>query len=635
MLLAMHSDTANVNPAIPIARRLAAVVFTDVVGYSAMVHANESEAVARVRADLDSMRSACLRHGGECLSSMGDGLMLAFPSSVEAVSFAVNIQSAFGTRNLASPVSAIRHRIGIHLGDVLRLEDGHLAGDGVNIASRLEGKAPAGGICLSQTVYDTVRGKLPLKASFGGEQALKNIAHPVPVWLIEPGAQTSAARAGAGARRLGRMPAFAIACALAAVFTLLAWHFVPAKIAVGAPAPSSEAVPATGSVVVLPVRSDPANAGKADAVRMDIVSMLARSSTILQVAEPSAQQVRDSAADAATVAHALQSRFAVDSRIEDGGHSLNAILFDAATRAEVWSERIQLPADERARRRAIHGSVWRLRGALLDAESHRVRTAPEGSGTPADDVLRADAIARTDLPQRERLDRMSRLYETALRRDPQLLSAMMASSEVIIQRLELDPLVDREAKIRRLDELTAKLVALGRNRPNPWFARAYALMYKGEFAGAVEAARTALQLEPDSAGVMALNARMVLMAGEPAQAVQIAEQADSLGLVNGMLNSARCEALLLAGNPGATTVCERARAATANDDFLELLAAAAYQAAGDTARAQRGVRELRKVEPNTSVEYLRVRRISSHPGFVKLTEDKLYTPLRQAGLPER
>jgi class 3 adenylate cyclase len=167
-------------------RRLTAVVFTDVVGYSALMRIDEASTIQRVSADLERIRGACARHGGEYLNSMGDGLMLAFTSAVAAVGFALDIQQEFANRTNRETGTPLRHRVGIHVGDVFRTSDGQLAGDGVNIAARLESGAPAGGICISQTVHDVVQGKLALDAQYAGERQFKNIDRPLPVWHIQP-----------------------------------------------------------------------------------------------------------------------------------------------------------------------------------------------------------------------------------------------------------------------------------------------------------------------------------------------------------------------------------------------------------------------------------------------------------------
>jgi class 3 adenylate cyclase len=165
------------------ARRLQAIVFTDVVSYSALMQANESLTIKKVRADLQRMKEEGQTQGGMLINTMGDGLLMIFPSAIQAVRFSLAMQKAFSRNN---DPGALRHRFGIHIADVALLQDGGIAGDGVNSASRLESMAPNGGICLSQIVYFIVKGKLPLPPSSMEMIALKNISEPVAVYKYAP-----------------------------------------------------------------------------------------------------------------------------------------------------------------------------------------------------------------------------------------------------------------------------------------------------------------------------------------------------------------------------------------------------------------------------------------------------------------
>jgi class 3 adenylate cyclase len=113
------------------------------------------------------------------------------------------------------PEQALEHRMGVHIGDVFRQETGGVAGDGVNIAARLEGKAPAGGVCISQMVHDTVKGKVPMQAVFIGPESFKNITEPIPIWHIAAEGGPTPTRppfaAGAKRNRTWKLPALAAA----------------------------------------------------------------------------------------------------------------------------------------------------------------------------------------------------------------------------------------------------------------------------------------------------------------------------------------------------------------------------------------------------------------------------------------
>ena len=180
-------------------RRLAAILAADAVGYSRMMREDERGALALLQKHRSEVIDPGIaKHHGRTVKLMGDGLLAEFPSVVEAVNCAAEIQRAMAARNGGS--SQGRHemafRIGVHLGDVI-VEDGDLYGDGVNIAARLEGIAQRGGICISRQAYDQVEKKVALGYRSLGPQTLKNIPDPVEVFAIQgDGLATSDDRQG-------------------------------------------------------------------------------------------------------------------------------------------------------------------------------------------------------------------------------------------------------------------------------------------------------------------------------------------------------------------------------------------------------------------------------------------------------
>ena len=166
-------------------RTLAAIVFTDTVSFSKLMSEDEERALRLVARDLDHMRVVCVAFGGQVLKSTGDGLLMLFTSAVQAVACALEIQRDFQKQSLELPkTERLQHRIGIHLGDVFQ-NGGDVMGDGVNIAARLQTEAVPGGICLSQTVYDVVRNRLPFYVNDLGARTLKNIGK-VTAYQISP-----------------------------------------------------------------------------------------------------------------------------------------------------------------------------------------------------------------------------------------------------------------------------------------------------------------------------------------------------------------------------------------------------------------------------------------------------------------
>lgn len=165
-------------------RSLAAIVFTDVVSFSARMQADEVTTLELLKRDFDAMREICTQHQGSVLKTTGDGLLLYYSSAVQAVACALAMQRFFAEQAKTRPAAqSLVHRLGIHLGDVF-VNEQDVMGDGVNIAARLQAEAEPGGICISQTVYDVVKNKLALHVTRLGPRELKNISQHIPIYKL-------------------------------------------------------------------------------------------------------------------------------------------------------------------------------------------------------------------------------------------------------------------------------------------------------------------------------------------------------------------------------------------------------------------------------------------------------------------
>jgi adenylate cyclase len=168
-------------------RRLAAIVSADVVGYSRLMGADETGTLAALRAHRSELIDSLIaEHGGRIVKTMGDGLLLEFPSVVDAVKCSVEIQHGMAERNAGvADIDALRFRVGVHLGDVI-VEGDDIFGDGVNVASRIEALANPDGIAISDDAHRQVRDRLDIAWRDGGEHEVKNIARPISVWHRPP-----------------------------------------------------------------------------------------------------------------------------------------------------------------------------------------------------------------------------------------------------------------------------------------------------------------------------------------------------------------------------------------------------------------------------------------------------------------
>src|SRR5882762_1930988 len=172
-------------------RKLSAILSADAAGYSRLMADDEAATLRSLNDARSLFRERIQAHGGRLIDTAGDSVLSEFPSAVEAVDCAVEIQHELAKRN--SQLAGHRRmqfRIGINLGDVIEQEDGTIYGDGVNVAARLQQLAEPAGTCISGTAFDQVEGKLPLQFKFIGEQQVKNIAKPVRAYRVTAGAAT-------------------------------------------------------------------------------------------------------------------------------------------------------------------------------------------------------------------------------------------------------------------------------------------------------------------------------------------------------------------------------------------------------------------------------------------------------------
>src|SRR5580692_4670593 len=165
-------------------RKIAAIFAADIAGYSRLVAEDEEETLRRLASYRQVTDDFIAKCGGRIFNTAGDAVLAEFPSAVEAVRCAIDIQESLRTRNMAYPPSRqMSFRIGITIGDVVE-RDGDLLGDGVNIAARLEGLAEVGGICISRAVHEQVANKLSVQFADIGAQEVKNIPSPVHAFMV-------------------------------------------------------------------------------------------------------------------------------------------------------------------------------------------------------------------------------------------------------------------------------------------------------------------------------------------------------------------------------------------------------------------------------------------------------------------
>ena len=340
-------------------RKLAAILVSDVAGYSRLAGADEDRTLARLRTLRSDLIDPIISvHHGRVVKRTGDGSIIEFRSLVDAVRCAVEVQTAMIERNAGvPPEKRIEFRLGVHLGDVVEESDGDLMGDGVNIAARLEGIAKPGAICLSEDAYRQVKGQLDLKVSDLGLTQLKNIAEPIRVYSLQVGAQADAKvatpsapaqlSAASAPRRRSVLALSALAIALLLAAGAAAWHFVGAnRSAPIASTPSAEA--AHLSIVVLPftnLSGDPTQDYFADGITENLTTDLSRLGGSFVVARNTAFAFKGKNVDARDIGKELGVRYVLEGSVQRDQNQVrvNAQLIDAKSGGHIWAERFDKP----------------------------------------------------------------------------------------------------------------------------------------------------------------------------------------------------------------------------------------------------------------------------------------------------
>jgi adenylate cyclase len=436
-------------------RRLKAILFADVVGYSRLVGQDEVGTLRRLQDVLRGVvRPQVRAHGGRIVSVKGDAVLAEFASAVEAVASAVALQQAMAEKNAVfANAQRIELRIGVNLGDVL-INDNDVHGEGVNIAARLEPLAEPGGVCISATVHEHVRGKVAYPFENRGELALKNIAIPVVVYSLGPesiaGLPREEPQPGMRRRAWSWCAAALVAGPLCA--TALWTYLGPSERTTAVQVGSPNAPPASVSgnvasapplsIVVLPfsnAASDPDQEYFVEGMTEDLTTDLSRISGAFVIAPATALSYRGKPVDVRQVGRELSVRYALQGsarRLTDIVR-INAQLVDTANASQLWAERFD---GEIAQLAKVHDQVTQriagaLKVALTEAESQRALRERPSNPDAVDLTMRAWALLNQQA-SRESTQRARALLEAALRLSPDHLPALNGLGQAMLIQWE-------------------------------------------------------------------------------------------------------------------------------------------------------------------------------------------------------
>ncbi len=465
----------------------------DVVGYTRLMREDEAGTLATLNAHRNAIDPLILSHGGRIVKTTGDGLLVEFPSVVEAVQSASEIQRTMSERNAVLPDDRrMVFRIGINLGDVI-VEADDIHGDGVNVASRLEGLAEPGGICVSGLVQQSARHAVDMTFLPIGPQQVKNIAEPIEAWRID----------------MRGTEALALAAAAETVRSERA------------------------AIAVLPFKNlsgDPEQEYFADGLTEDVISALSNQRGLRVLARNSTFNFKEQSIDVRQVARALDARYVLEGSVRKAGARVrvSASLIDSTTELQAWTERFDRDLEDifEVQDEITTKIVGQIAPELLQMEGLRARSRPPESLNAWDLYLQAlwhsNQPTRADLEEGEALIRRAIEIDSTFSQFHRLLALILGRALLVGRWKSGSALWDEatsEAELAvRLDDRNAEAHSV--------LASIYG--FSGRHDPAVAAGRKAVELGPAIANCHFHLGIALWQAGEQEAASKHLIRADSL-----------------------------------------------------------------------------------------------------------
>jgi TolB-like protein/class 3 adenylate cyclase len=476
-------------------RRLAAILAVDVAGYSRLMGVDEERTHERLKAHFaELVHPRITEHRGRVVKNTGDGLLSEFPSVVDAVRCAVEVQRQMIARNASVPVQRrIEFRMGINVGDII-IEDSDIFGDGVNIAARLEALAEPGGICLSATAHEQVRDRLDVAFDDLGERQVKNIARPVRTYSIALGASS------------------------------------PAALSVAAPLP----LPDKPSLAVLPFQNLTGDAEQeyfVDGMVEEITTAIARLPWLFVIARNSAFTYKGKPVAVKQVAQELGVRYVLEGSVRKAGNRVRITgqLIDTATGAHIWAERFDGALDDifELQDQVASNVAGAIEPKLRQSEIVRASRKPTANLTGYDLYLRA--LARFYRFTEEGVAEAVVLAQQALAIDPSYspAAALVGLCRVLQRGQGWGALSDQD--IGEACRLARQALEAERDDAETISLTAWTLFrLGGEAAMAAAVLDRALALNPNAAHAWLARGHIHALRNQPEAAIEAVERARRL-----------------------------------------------------------------------------------------------------------
>jgi adenylate cyclase len=473
-------------------RRLAAILAADAVGYSRLMAADEEATFATLSAYRENIDGLVADHCGRVFGSAGDSVIAEFASPVEAVRCAADIQRELEKKNAELPEDRrMQFRVGVNLGDVMA-EGENLFGDGVNIAARLEGLADAGGICISQTVYDQIKNKLEFGYEYLGEQEVKNIAEPIRTYRVMMEARSFDSPRSTSMDAMLKRPA----------------------------------------VAVLPfanMSGDPEQEYFSDGLTEDIITALALWRSFPVIARNSSFVYKGKAVDMKQVGRELAARYVVEGSVRKSGNRvrITAQLIDTATGHHVWVEKFDRNLEDVF---ALQDEITEriaatLERALGKAELMRSNAKQPGNLDAWDFCLRGRSYLHEWA--KDGTAKAREMFERAIELDANYGEAFADLAWTHSRDLLMEDTTDCGGSIAQMYEAARRAVALDDASSRAHFRLSTAYLWRNEHDLAIAEGRRAVELNPMNADARQALGNKLDLAGDP-EGISMMEQAQNL-----------------------------------------------------------------------------------------------------------
>jgi adenylate cyclase len=475
-------------------RRLAAILAADIAGYSRLMGADEAGTLAALKEIWTGhFNPAVAIYRGRIVKTLGDGALVEFASAVDAVECAVAIQKAIANCNKSRPgLEPIKFRIGVNLGDVI-VEGDDIFGDGVNVAVRLEGQAPKGGMLVSESVYAQVRGKTGVAFTDAGELSLKNIETLVRVW-----------------------------------------RWADDVSAVGAPERTSPASSKMPSIAVLPftnMSGDPEQELFADGLVEDITTTLSKLAGLRVIARNSSFVYKGRAVDVREAANQLGVRYVLEGSVRKSGNRIriSVQLVDAGSGSHVWAERYDRAIGDIF---AVQDEITlvlatEMQVKLTEGEQARLHYTTTSNVEAWTHWVQGLSHYRRVITEEESAAALA-CWNRALALDPTsaALNAMVGFEHVVDARFGWWD--DRSTALAKARNYAGRALELDAENADAHITSGFTFLMEGSYDNAVAHARRAVQIAPGSADVATYACFILASSGYPGEAVAHGERAMTL-----------------------------------------------------------------------------------------------------------